>query len=134
MNRKDDESLTGGIHFASEFHGIRSREILVGRGDCQDDGVRIGHIAADHVLDFSNNAIRLAIDGDFGEPRKINQGKVDDIRGADAEVDGDRGDATSLASHSLSFVCMKVWRLKLGLYSMETSEDGMDNCSVSAAT
>lgn len=67
--------LTIGIHLSCQFKGIRCGEVRVCRRNTQDEGVGVGDVWQNHLLDLSLDIFRLVTDRDLLKKQKIKRKK-----------------------------------------------------------
>ena len=107
LGQYTDRSSSIGVDISCQLQAIRVCQIGIGRSDGQDDGIGLGDILDQHILNLSFDVSRLVAYGHLGQPGKIDQRQGQDVGREDPQVDGVRGDTLK---QMMSAVNSLAWR------------------------
>lgn len=92
LTQHTNSALTLGVHLTRQLQTIGVGQILVGRGDGQNDGVGLADVLENHIPNLALNILGLISDGHLGQTGQIDQGQGEDVGRVDAQVDRNRRD------------------------------------------
>ena len=71
-----DSPVPPGVHLPCQLESVRVSDVLVSWSDGQDDGVLLGDVAVQHLLDLLLDVLRLVPHRHPGQAGQVHQGQV----------------------------------------------------------